>query len=613
MKCGLEIHQRLDTGKLFCRCSSILADAGGEGQKDRRKWGGALPSAFSLERKPDYKFRRRLRASVGEMGELDIAAQAEQEKEKEFHYDGFFESCCLVEADEEPPLGMDADALRIVLGIAQQLYMDVCDELHVMRKIVVDGSNTSGFQRTCLVATGGYLETSKGKVRISTLAVEEESSGIVAEEAHIKHYRLDRLGIPLIELATEPDILDAEHCKETAEKIGLILRATGKVARGIGTIRQDVNVSTEKGARVEIKGAQDLRSIPLYVQNEVKRQEALLKVLAEIKKRLGEKEIKAKIIDLTNVFGKTDCALIKKGLENDGHVLGIKLEGHEGLLGRELLPGRRYGTELSDYAKGAGVNGIIHSDEDLVGKYKISKAELETVNRKLETGKGDAFAMVVAHKTTAERALHKVLERANMRRVPEETRKANPDGTSSFMRPLAGRARMYPETDLQTIEITDELLKEAKAAAGVGLEEKEKKLREILNPEMAGRMLKSRNLPLFEELVDAGAEPMLAAGTLEQTLVELRREGLELQNPRESLLALFDEYKKGLFVKAAIPEILRGMCGGKNVREAVKGMERISGAELKKLVKEKKDFGTIMREYRLRVDAAELKKAMGTA
>jgi glutamyl-tRNA(Gln) amidotransferase subunit E len=597
MKCGLEIHQRLDTGKLFCRCSSELAE-------QEKK-----PGEKAEERKPDYKFRRRLRASAGEMGELDIAAQAEQEKEKEFHYDGFVESCCLVEADEEPPLDMDAEALRIVLGIAQQLHMDVCDQLHVMRKIVVDGSNTSGFQRTCLVATGGYLDTSKGKVRISTVAVEEESSGIVAEEAHIKHYRLDRLGIPLIELATEPDIVDAEHCKETAEKIGLILRATGKVARGIGTIRQDVNVSTEKGARVEIKGAQDLRAIPLYVQNEVGRQEELLKVIDEVKKRIGDKEIKPKVIDLTKTFAKTDCALITKGLEAGGHVLGIKLEGHEGLIGRELLPGRRYGTELSDYAKSAGVKGIIHSDEDFV-KYKISDAEREAVRKALGVKKGDAFAMVVAHKSTAERALHKVVERANMRRVPEETRKANQDGTSSFMRPLAGRARMYPETDLQTIEITDKLLNEAKQAAGGGLEEKEKKLRGILNPEMAGRMLKSRNLQLFEGLVDAGAEPMLAAGTLEQTLVELRREGLELRNPKEDLAALFDEYKQGLFVKAAIPDVLRGMCGGKKVREAAKGMERITGAELKKLVKEKKDFGAIMREYRLRVDAGELKKAM---
>lgn len=591
MKCGLEIHQRLDTGKLFCRCASVLAEP---------------------ERAADCRFRRKLRASAGEMGELDIAARMEQEREREFHYDGFAESCCLVEADEEPPHPMDREALLVVLGIAQQLNMRVFDELHVMRKIVVDGSNTSGFQRTCLVAAGGYLETSKGKVRISTVAVEEESSGIVSEEAHIKHYRLDRLGIPLIELATEPDIVDAEHCKEVAEKIGLILRATGKVARGIGTIRQDVNVSTEKGARVEIKGAQDLRMLPMLVQNEVNRQEELLRVIGEIRKRLGDKELKARIVDLSGVFAKTECALIKRALESGGQVLGMRLEAHEGLLGRELAPGRRYGTELSDYAKSAGVKGIIHSDEDLIGKYKIGKAELEAVNRKLETGKGDAFVLVAAHRTTAERALHKVLERANMRAVPEETRKANPDGTSSYMRPLAGRARMYPETDLETIVVTDELLEEARKAAGGGLEEKEEKLRGMLNPEMAGRMLRSRNLQLFEELVDAGAEPMLAATTLEQTLVELRREGLELARPREQLLELFSEYGKGLFVKAAIPDVLRRMCAGKGVREAAKGLEKITGAELKRLVKEKGgDFGAIMREYRLRVDAGELKKAMG--
>jgi len=588
MKCGLEIHQRLDTGKLFCRCSSALAGA---------------------DRKPDYGLKRKLRASAGEMGELDIAARTEQEKEREFHYDGFAESCCLVEADEEPPMEMDREALRIVLGIAQQLHMDIFDELHVMRKIVVDGSNTSGFQRTCLVATGGYLETSKGKVRISTVAIEEESAGIVSEEAHIKHYRLDRLGIPLIELATEPDIVDAEHCKEVAEKIGLILRATGKVARGIGTIRQDVNVSTEKGARVEIKGAQELRMLPMLVENEVRRQEGLLGVLAEIKKR-GIGQLKADVADLTNIFVNSECGLVRKGLEAGNRVLGTKLEGHEGLLGWELIPGRRYGTELSDYAKSAGVKGIIHSDEDFA-KYRISDEEREAVNRKLKAGEGDGFVIVVAHKTTAERALHKVIERANMRFVPEETRKANPDGTSSYMRPLAGRARMYPETDLKTIGITDRLLAEARDAAGGGLEKKSRWLADVLNHEMAGRMLKSRNLPLFEELVDAGAEPMLAASTLEQALVELRREGLELREPRGQLMELFAEYGKGLFVKAAIPEILRRMCGGKDLHEAVKGLERISGAELKKLVEEKGgDFGRIMREYRLRVDAKELKEAM---
>jgi len=588
MKCGLEIHQRLDTGKLFCRCPSAIA-----------------------EREPDFRFRRKLRASAGETGEVDFAARVEQEKEKEFHYEGFAESCCLVEADEEPPQEMNPEALRIVLGVAQQLHMEPFEQLHVMRKIVVDGSNTSGFQRTCLVAAGGYLETSRGRVRMSTVAVEEESAGIVSEEAHVKNYRLDRLGIPLIELATEPDIVDAEHCKEVAEKIGLMLRATGKVARGIGTIRQDVNVSTEDGARIEIKGAQELRMIPLYVEKEVLRQERLLGVVAEIRKRLGDSALKPKAVDLTPIFAKTQCGLIRKGIEAGGHVLGIKLEGHAGLLGRELIPGRRYGTELSDYAKSAGVKGIIHSDEDF-DKYGISAQEDSAARKGLGAGEEDAYVMVVAQRGMAQRALQMVVERANVRVVPAETRKANPDGTSSYMRPLAGRSRMYPETDIPPIAVGKGMLEEAMAAAGGGLEEKERKLRGMLNPEMAGRMLKSRNLQLFEELVGAGAEPMLAASTLEQTLVEMRREGLELGRPREQLMELFAEYGNGLFVKAAIPEILRGMCRGKRAREAAEGLERIGGAELKRLVKEKGgDFGKIMREYRLRVDAKELKEAIG--
>ncbi len=592
LKCGIEIHQRLDTNKLFCRCPSILS----EGEK------------------PDCQMLRKLRASESEMGELDRAARLEQERQLDFKYDIFKKNCCAMETDEEPPLPIDKEALHLVLGICQQLHMRVVDQIHVMRKIVVDGSNTSGFQRTALVATNGFLETSKGKVGIDSVAIEEESAGILENMADgAKNYRLDRLGIPLIEIATSPDILDGEHCKETAEKIGMILRATGKAARGLGTIRQDVNISIPGGARVEIKGVQDLKLIPQIVDIEVGRQSKLLELL-EKRKGNGNRWDQPHVEDLTELFGRTECGMINRGLLSGKRVLGIRLRSHKGALGTEIQPGKRYGTELSDYAKTAGVKGIIHSDEDL-SKYKISPEEAQAVMDALNAKESDAFVLVVSEEGMGRMALARVSDRAALKEIPGQTRRVEPDGTTSFMRPLPGRARMYPETDIHSIDINAEILKEALAGAGEGLEAKSDKLRQLLNPEMARRMLKSRNLKLFEKLVAMGVEPMLAAATLEDTLVALRREGVELKKLDSTMEELFKEYLTGSFVKAAIPEIIKKMEKGAGIQEILteNELERITGEELKELIiRNNKDLGLIMRNYRLRVDANEVRELIQT-
>ncbi|MBT3691088.1 Glu-tRNA(Gln) amidotransferase subunit GatE [Candidatus Woesearchaeota archaeon] len=248
-KAGLEIHQQLETNKLFCSCPSILRDE-----------------------KPDILIKRKLRSSEGESGKKDVAAEYETSKDKEFIYQGYKDSNCSVEYDEEPPHDMNEDALEIVLQVCLLLKCKLVDEIQVMRKVVVDGSNTSGFQRTALVGYGGYLGTSKGKVGIASVAVEEDAARRIKDDKNSVTFRLDRLGIPLIEIATDPDIKDPEHAKETAEKLGMILRSTAKVKRGLGTIRQDVNVSIKNGNRVEIKGFQDLRSMIKIIENEVKRQ-----------------------------------------------------------------------------------------------------------------------------------------------------------------------------------------------------------------------------------------------------------------------------------------------------------------------------------------------------
>ncbi len=251
-KSGLEIHQQLDTKKLFCNCNSVLRSD-----------------------EPDLIVKRKLHAVAGEKGEVDVAAQYQASLKKEFIYQFYKDNNCLIELDEEPPKEINREALKIALQVAFLLNCKIFPIAQIMRKTVIDGSNTSGFQRTILIAHGGFIETSLGKVRIDTICLEEDSARKISEDKNQAIYRLDRLGIPLIEIATAPDIRSPEQAKETALHIGEILRSC-KVKRGIGTIRQDVNVSILNGNRIEMKGMQDMKTFVRTIENEILRQKKLL-------------------------------------------------------------------------------------------------------------------------------------------------------------------------------------------------------------------------------------------------------------------------------------------------------------------------------------------------
>ncbi|MEK6949972.1 MAG: Glu-tRNA(Gln) amidotransferase subunit GatE, partial [Nanoarchaeota archaeon] len=295
-KCGLEVHQQLEGKKLFCNCSTLNSD-----------------------KEADVKFERRLRAVAGETGEIDVAALHEIQKGKKFIYECSSDDTCLVEYDEEPPYPINKQALETALKVALLLNAKIIDEVQVMRKTVVDGSNVSGFQRTALVALDGFIETSKGKVGIPTICLEEEAAQKIEDGNGFVKYRLDRLGIPLIEIATSSDIKDNEHAKEVAAHIGMVLRSVPGVKRGLGTIRQDVNVSIEKGARTEIKGFQDLRSIPKVIDYEIHRQ---LSAINEGKK-LG-REVRKAEADFTTSFLRPLPGAARLYPETD--VLPVKIE-----------------------------------------------------------------------------------------------------------------------------------------------------------------------------------------------------------------------------------------------------------------------------------------------
>ena len=351
--CGIEIHQQLDTAcKLFCGC----------------------PTKHREVEESNFEFFRYLRPSRSELGEIDRAALEEVLVSRKFHYKSY-DTTCLVEADEEPPREINSEALEISLIIARLLNILVVDEVQTMRKMVIDGSNTSGFQRTAYIGSEGKIETERGSVGIGVLCLEEEAARIIEDRGDSVVYSLDRLGIPLVEIGTAPDIVSPAHAREVASYLGMILRSTGRVKRGLGTIRQDVNVSIKGGARVEVKGVQALNLVDKVVEFEALRQVRLLEIRAELGSR--EAAVDDALWDVTALFAETGSKVISKSLKMGGVVLACRLQGFAGLVGREIQPGRRLGSEMSDRAKRAGVGGIFHTDE--LPAYGVTESEVEAV------------------------------------------------------------------------------------------------------------------------------------------------------------------------------------------------------------------------------------------
>ncbi|MDG6257165.1 MAG: Glu-tRNA(Gln) amidotransferase subunit GatE [Methanomicrobiaceae archaeon] len=535
LKAGIEIHQQLNTKeKLFCRCPTRLRD---------------------FEER-NGEFFRYLRATESEMGEIDRAAEEEMKVMRGFTY-ATYDTTCLVENDEEPPAPLNTEALSIALTIAKMTGMTPVEQVHVMRKLVIDGSNTSGFQRTALVALNGCLPEG---ARIETLCLEEEAAQRVEGET----FSLDRLGIPLVEITTAPDMHTPEAVQEVARTIGMILRSTGCVKRGIGTIRQDINISIADGARVEIKGVQELDLIDEVVRREAARQVNLLAIRDELRRRNAS--VTPEPVVVTSLFADTKSPILQRAT----YIAAVVLRGFDGLVGREIQPGRRLGSEMADYAKKCGVGGIFHTDE--LPAYGVTAEEVALVRERVGAGETDCVVLVAAPKERALCAAQQVVRRAELALggVPEETRKLLEGGSSSYMRPLPGAARMYPETDVLPVRIRakrwevielPELIsgKAERFAAEMGLDEA-----------LARQMAYSEKAGVFERAVESGVRASLAARTLLGTLRELSREGVAVDRLEDAaLLDVLTRAESGALAKEAIPGVIAEICGGLSVDAAV--------------------------------------------
>jgi glutamyl-tRNA(Gln) amidotransferase subunit E len=600
---GLEIHQQLASqSKLFCECSN----------KDTEH--------------PTLAFTRRLRPAHSELGVYDPAALFEATKMKSIRYHSHPSTSCLVEADEEPPHSVDRESLDTALILAMALHSNVVDEIHVMRKIVIDGSNTTGFQRTMLIATGGYLEIEGNKkLGVQSLCLEEDAARLLSDDNITREYSLDRLGTPLVEVALEPMRGTAQEVLQVAVTLGRLLRASKRVERGLGTIRQDINVSVNGGAVVEIKGIQQLDQLIKVIEFETTRQLGLIRIAAElIQRRISytkehnKGEIQEFIVkDASDILRHSSAKAVIRVLEREGtQFMAIKAEGFDGILGFEPYVGVRLGRQLAEIVRFYGLGGIFHSDE--LPNYGITEFEVASIKERLNLVNGrDAFILIGGDSDRVQFAVDAILQR--MKQAPQgvvpETRAAAPDGKTIFMRPRPGSSRMYPETDVLPIKIDDLILESLKGLVPKPFDSYIKDImqRYQLNRKLALEIFDSDRLKLFDDIVKSTTvQPTFVASKITEDFTSLRRKGLNTYRlSDQTIKKAFQLLDEGDIAKESIPVIFETMLTKDldDVKQAIQilGLEQVSESELyeiidriitdnKVLIKEKgrNSLGTLM-------------------
>ncbi|MBI3024014.1 MAG: Glu-tRNA(Gln) amidotransferase subunit GatE [Thaumarchaeota archaeon] len=568
LKVGLEIHQQLASSKkLFCSCP-IMKSA-------------ELPSSFE----------RRLRPSQSEFGQIDPAAVFEYNKGKVNAYRWNPESSCMVEADEEPPHSPNEEAIDTALLIGLLLNSTLVDEVHVMRKIVIDGSNTAGFQRTLVVALAGYVEVGRLKVGVQSVTLEEDAARIIGDDERSRYFALDRLGVPLVEVSLDPITAGPEEVEKVALYLGRALRSTGRVERGLGSIRQDLNISILDGEVVEVKGVQKLNLIARVVRYEAVRQMALVRIAEEIRKR-GITQPKTSVRELTADLQQSSSSVVRRILEASGKIYCLAVVGFSGLLGHEPYPGVRLGRELAEVARANSIGGIIHSDE--FRKQGITGEEEARIRSAMGAGSEDALILLGGDELRVSATIEQVKARLSKAAdgPPAETRAATDDGETRYMRPRPGASRMYPETDIPEVVLPAERVQRVSKLVPVPWRTAVDDLiaRYSLSEDLALQVYDSENYEVFEDLASRlRLEPSFIASTLVEMPPRLLREGIdESKISVKIIVELLEAISHGKVAKEASIDVLRIVGRGEapHVDAAVRrlGLKVLSENELRELI-----------------------------
>lgn len=561
-RCGLEIHQQLDTRqKLFCHCPVGLTNA-----------------------EPDMRIERHMRPTLSELGEYDRTALMEFKTRKQVIYELFTDRTCTYEMDDTPPFPLNREALDIAIEIALLLNCKLVDEVHVTRKQYLDGSIPTGFQRTAMVGVDGWIPFRGRKIGIAALTLEEDSCREVSDIGHTITWKTDRLSTPLVEVITKADILSPLEVEEVNRLLGDLLRATGKVRRGIGTVRQDVNVSITGGTRVEIKGVPRLSWHQGLTHVEAMRQKAFLELAGELKRRgLTKENIFGGQADVTDLLRTCNSALLRRrALERGGRIVAQVYRSCRGVFNVGVQPERTFAEEVSGRIKVIAcideLPNLIHSDEP--GISGLLNAEWGRIKERLAAGEEDLVVILFGEIRDVETAAGEVRDRMfeALEGVPHETRQPYADGHSGFERILPGPDRMYPDTDTPPTRITHDMVEAIKAKLPPRPWEREERYRAAgLAPEVAFRLSRAVAVnPVFDAVTAQTSVPArLAAHLLLRFAVDLRTLGPFKKIPLERWVAAFDLLGEGRISRQSLQVLVHALVQypDKSAAELVKRFE----------------------------------------
>ncbi len=576
LKCGLEIHQQLKTEKkLFCNCRAVLHND-----------------------KPSAEILRHMRPTLSELGEYDGTALMEFKTKKNIIYQLYNDTVCTYEMDDTPPFRLNQQALDISIEIALLLNCSIVDEIHISRKQYLDGSIPTGFQRTGIIGIEGWIPYKNRKIKIIQLGLEEDACREISDIGHNIIFKTDRLSIPLVEVVTYPDIQTPSEASEVANIIGRLLRSTGKVRRGLGSIRQDVNVSIKGGTRIELKGISKLQYIAKAVANEAIRQKALLDIRDELRLRGITKEtFQSEYHDVTSILKNSSCKQFKKVIKNKGKIYGIILRVFAGILDKPTQPNKNFGDEIAGRVRVIACQdvlpNIVYSNH--FEEFGLNSDEITQLEKIFNAKFTDTIVLAWGEEADVKTAVKEIRIRAVDATigVPSETRQVFPDGTNDFERILPGPNRMYPDTDSPPTPIHEKDLEKIKKTLPEPTWDCEKRLKKLRLPEPLIKSLSiSKHLTIFNKIIETlDIPPILVAVTLEEKLKWLRRKGKNVDIiSDENIFQLFEMLNENKFSKEALPIILEYLSDNPNktVKNAITELDikAMSTEELQHVVDE---------------------------
>ena len=568
LKVGLEVHQQLlARHKLFCRCPA-----------------GHYSSAY------DAEILRHMRPTLSELGEYDGTALMEKKTRKNIYYRIHHDTVCTYEFDDTPPFFINDEAPDIALEVALLLRLNIVGELHIARKQYLDGSIPTGFQRTGILGVDGWIPFRDRRIRIRQLSIEEDSCRKVSDVSHDRVFLTDRLGTPLIETVTEPDLHTPQEAAEVGQLLRLLARGTGQVRTGYGAARQDVNVSVAGGTRCEIKGAPQIWRNPRLLYNEARRQSSLLRIRQLLRERgVTPETFQWAAQDVTRLVGQTSYEPLRRTIA-EGHVVQcVVLRGFDEILNETTQENTHFAKEFADRIRVAAclthTPNLIHSD---MGAETLPGRDWKNLRRRMRADSRDALLLVWGNAADTTTACNEIAIRAKEATigVPSDTRQGLKDGTNGFERVLPGAERMYPDTDLPPLAIEQARLERVSVRRPEYVWERAARYRELgLPPDTIRPLLRSSRAGVFDRVVsELGIEPAFAAVVLVQRLKHYRRAGLAVERiSDDEIYEVFRAYHEGRLSREGVPEVLRLLAGATSTEEP--GGERMAAVFVRRRIR----------------------------